>query len=438
MVLLLLVPGFDTPARAQGVPVLRLTLEEAVARSTAASHRLAEARARESAARAGVALRESADRPTASAAAGYTRTNHVLEFTVPGPTGVPRVLYPDVPNNYHSRLEIRWPIYTGGQADALERAARAEADAAAAEIRVAQADLRLEVARAYWAVVTARATVAVLERGVERAQAHVADTRERAEAGLAPPNELASATAQEQRARMLAIDARAQREVAEADLRRLVGVDPLQPIDLTTALEPASPAAPSADRVSDLVERAKASRDERQIFEHRISAADQHRLAAAAGRRPSIVLAGGVDAARPNPRIFPRADVWDDSWDAGVSVGWSLWDGGRVAASVAQAAALTEAARHRLAEFDSVLAVDVRQRTLEIESGHAAIAAATAAAQAATEARRVVQERYRAGVSAQIEVLDAEYALLQAELDRTRALAGVRLADARLARAMGR
>jgi hypothetical protein len=35
-------------------------------------------------------------------------------------------------------------------------------------------------------------------------------------------------------------------------------------------------------------------------------------------------------------------------------------------------------------------------------------------------------------------VLDAEYALLQTELDRTRALAGVRLSEARLARAIGR
>jgi outer membrane protein TolC len=49
-----------------------------------------------------------------------------------------------------------------------------------------------------------------------------------------------------------------------------------------------------------------------------------------------------------------------------------------------------------------------------------------------------VAERYRAGVITQTEVLDAEFALLQAELDRTRALAGVRLAEARLARAIGR
>jgi len=66
------------------------------------------------------------------------------------------------------------------------------------------------------------------------------------------------------------------------------------------------------------------------------------------------------------------------------------------------------------------------------------VTAADDAVRAATEARRVVGERYAAGVIAEIEVLDADFALLQAQLDRTRTLANVRLAEARLARAVGR
>ena len=50
----------------------------------------------------------------------------------------------------------------------------------------------------------------------------------------------------------------------------------------------------------------------------------------------------------------------------------------------------------------------------------------------------MVTERYGAGVIAQTEVFDADVALLEAELDRTRAIAGVRFAEARLARALGR
>ncbi|MGH9350229.1 MAG: TolC family protein, partial [Vicinamibacterales bacterium] len=156
------------------------------------------------------------------------------------------------------------------------------------------------------------------------------------------------------------------------------------------------------------------------------------------GALPTIAVGGGVDYARPNPRIFPRSDRWDDSWDASIGFSWSLWDGGRTKAEAAEAAASADAVRRRLAELDSVLALEIRQRLLEIESGRAAVAAAADAVRSAEEARRVVAERFAAGVVTHIEVLDAQVTLLQAELDRMRALAGVRLSEARLARAMGR
>jgi len=162
-------------------------------------------------------------------------------------------------------------------------------------------------------------------------------------------------------------------------------------------------------------------------------------VAAAEGaRRPSVAITGGFDYARPNPQIFPRADRWDDSWDAGVSATWALWDGGRARAEAAQARTVVDAARQRLAEFDSVGALEVRQRLRDIDSGRAALAAADEAVRAATEARRVVTERNRAGVAIQTEVLDADVVLLQAELDRTRAIASVRFAEALLARAIGK
>jgi outer membrane protein TolC len=49
-----------------------------------------------------------------------------------------------------------------------------------------------------------------------------------------------------------------------------------------------------------------------------------------------------------------------------------------------------------------------------------------------------VGERFAAGVATSTEVLDADTALLQAQLARTRAVADARLAAARLDRALGR
>ena len=81
----------------------------------------------------------------------------------------------------------------------------------------------------------------MLEQGVTRSQAHVADVRERFNAGLVPPNEIASAEAQESRSRMLLIQARMQRDVSGSELARLVGVPPEQRVEPTEELSAVPP-----------------------------------------------------------------------------------------------------------------------------------------------------------------------------------------------------
>jgi outer membrane protein TolC len=115
-----------------------------------------------------------------------------------------------------------------------------------------------------------------------------------------------------------------------------------------------------------------------------------------------------------------------------------LWDSGRRAAEVGEASASERALRARLDEFDSLIALEIRQRRLDVDAGVAAARAAAEGVRSAAEARRVVDERFAAGVATSTDMLDAQVALLQAELDRTRALASARIAEARLARALGR
>jgi outer membrane protein TolC len=414
------------PAAAQET----LTLDDAIARSLAYSARLAELDARQAGAEAVEAGRAAAKLPVVSAQAGYTRTNHVDEFLIAAPGQPPRVLYPDVPDNYRARIDLQWPIYTAGRADALERAARAEVDAVGAEREAARADLRFEVTRAFWALVTARETEQVLQRSLERFDLHVRDLQARLDQGFISPHELLSAQAHRSRQRLLAIEAGAQRRKAEADLRRLIG-GPEQPI---------VPAVPPAGSPIDMptLEGAPLVRPEREALAYRLEAAQDREAAAAAGGKPQLVVVSGYDFARPNPRIFPRVERWEPSWDASVNVSWTLWDGGRRSAERAEVAAASRAVEARLSEFDRQATFELQSRTLEAESARAGLDTSAEGLRAAQEARRVLDERYRAGVATSTEVVDAEIAVLQAELDRTRALAALRVAEAGLVRAAGK
>jgi len=120
-----------------------------------------------------------------------------------------------------------------------------------------------------------------------------------------------------------------------------------------------------------------------------------------------------------------------------VNVNWTLWNGGRTAAEVAEARGQAAAIRERLAEFDTQIALDIRERQLDLATALAQVTTAGEAVATAVEARRVVQERVTAGVATTTDLLDAQQDQLEAELQRTRALASVKLAEARLARALG-
>ena len=423
-------------AQASAQPAaLRVTLDEAVAKAVESSHRLAEARARQQAAEATIEVRRRSDDPTLTASAGYTRTNHIDEFGVPQPNGQLRVIYPDIPDNYRTRVELVWPVYNAGRTDALERAARAEATATGSDLAAARLDLRLEVSRAYWALVTARETVRVLEQALATADRSLADVRSRVDAGLLPPNDVSRSEAQRARSELLLVEARGRVEIVSIDLSRLMGlpapatIEPAEALDGSTAL--------SADAAA-LETEALASRPELAALKTRADGVNARLDAIASTRKPMVNFLSGYDVANPNPRIFPRQDKWQPSFDISFNVSWQFWDSGRAKADRAEALANQLVLQERQNEVTSQIQADVRRQLVELATSRAALAPARLALAAAQETRRVVNDRFEAGVATTLDVLDAQLAEMQADLDRARVLADVRLNEARLTRVVGR
>jgi outer membrane protein TolC len=415
-----------------------LTVGEAVRRGLEHAPRLAEARARARAAGSTAEARAALARPTVSVGGGILRTNHVDEFGILQPNGQFTVLFPDIPMNYRYRAEVGVPVYTGGRVGALVDAARADERATTAEGAVAAADVELDVIVSYWTLATGRERVRVLERAQARADAMVSDATARVDAGLLPPSDQLTAQAQRARQRIALIHARNDSAVAEAQLARLTGLPPGVAIDLATPGESASPSVVvPGTSVEALVARATAGRAERLALRERQAAAQAAGEAAVAARRPHVAALAAVEPSRPNARWVPRADRWRTSWDLGVNVTWSFWDGGRAYAERAAAVAQAEAIEARIADFDAAVGVEVRQRRLDVEAARVAIEAADEAVAAAAEARRVVGERFAVGVETSTQVLDSDLMLLEAEVERARLVGALRISEARLVRALG-
>lgn len=429
--------GFGREAHAQAP--LTLTIDDAVRRGVEHSPKLAEARERQHAAETNITALRALAYPAATASMQYLRMNHTDEFRIPDGTGGTRVFYPDIPNAYKAHVEFTVPVYSFGRVSTNLAAAGSEVDATRAEGRAAESDVRLDVMRAYWNLATARETVRVLERSLERTDAAVSDVKAKFDAGFLAPNDVLSAQAQRARQQVRLLQARNDASLAELDLGRLIGVPPGTPIQTTSAVDQPLSQVSVLSRLSasELVERAAGQRAERAGLTARSDGLRHAAEAALANLKPYAIAGAAVDPQRPNSRFIPPADTWRTSWTLDVKFVWPFFDGGRSKAQAAGLTAQANAVQARRDDFDGLVALEIRQRLLDLQFGAAAIAATDEAIAAATEARRVVDERFRAGVATSTEVLDAQIALLEAELDKARLQAGLRLSEARLLRAVG-
>ncbi|HSB60684.1 MAG TPA: TolC family protein [Vicinamibacteria bacterium] len=457
---------------------IRLTLAETIDRARVSSPSLARLAALQTAAEAGLRGARASRLPALDLGASYTRNSDVPELTIAVPGMEPRTIFPNIPDNYRTRAALSLPLYTGGRLEAGVRAAGHDREAAVHDLEGGANDLVLEATTAYWRLVTALETARVLAEAVAAFEAHLKETRDRQQFGMAARNEALAVQVERDRAelqRLLAVNAA---QIANADLVRLTGlpaatrVEPIEPLadpgapvsgggspgpagGDAPACSPARQAGARSDafrriggwgadeqheqrRLDGLVAEALVARPEAAALRSRLAATEASVRVARSSSLPAAGLSAGYDYARPNTRILPPVEEWRGTWTVGVSVSITAFDGGRTAAAVARASALADAVRHQLEDLERSIRLEVTSRVLDLGAGHATLEVARRNLEAAREGVRVSGDRYREGLIPSSELLDAETALLRAGLEETEALAQLRLAQARLTRAVGR
>ena len=422
------------PAEA-GAETVRLSLAETVERARASSPRLAQLAALQTAADAGLLGARAGRLPVLDLAASYTRNSNVPELTIALPSTEPRTIFPNIPDNYRTRAGLTLPVYTGGRVQGEIRAADHNRDAAGRDLEAGVKDLVLEASSAYWQLVTARESARVLAEAVAAFEAHLKQTKDRQQLGMAARNEVLLVQVERDRAELSRLAADGAAQVANANLVRLADLPPDSQVE---PIEPlAAPAEPRPD-LEALVKEALDGRPEAAALRSRAAAAQATVKVARSATLPQASLSAGYDYARPNGRILPPAEEWKGSWSVGVSLSITAFDGGRTSAAAAQARAQAAAVRHQLEDLERRIRLEVTSRVLDLGTSRATVEVAERNLEAAGESLRVSRDRYHEGLIASFELLDAETALLRAGLDRTTAATQLRLSQASLERAVGR
>ena len=127
----------------------------------------------------------------------------------------------------------------------------------------------------------------------------------------------------------------------------------------------------------------------------------------------------------------------DGTWNVGLSLNWTLFDGYLSRYEKQSAAAAARQTAERFEQQRLNIYSEVMSKAVTMRQAAAAVSAARAGLEKAKESYRLASARYQVGVGQSIEVSDAEVALEQAQMSYVTAASTYRQSKAELLRAVG-
>ena len=406
------------------------TLQEAWQMALSHDQTLAAANADVAAAEANERAAHGARWPSVDANAGYTRLNAspTLDVATPAGTLQSGPIFKD--NQFVSgAVQMRLPLYSGGQISAGIAAARDAANGASEMERATTSTLKLDVAEAYVAVLRARRTLQTAASSVDSLNAHVSDVQHMVESESVPMSDLLAARVALANAQQAQLRSANAVEVAEAAYNRHLG----QPLERSPELDEHLPgeAALAGEPIEALVARALESRSELKGLVAQADALAAQSRAEIAKARPQLALTGGYT--HFDNQILDRQDVSS----VGIGFTWNLFDGGQARNRADALKIASRAQRSRLEDWRSQVALQVRADWLGVQEAQARLKASREAVAQAQENLRMSRELYGVGLATNTQVLEAVALQVSAVNNHDNAVLDESLSRVRLARAVG-
>lgn len=330
---------------------------------------------------------------------------------------------------FNNSLEARMPIYDGGTLKEGRISARYGLNAADLNLENTLQTVRYQTTSYYYRILQAADQVAVSEEQVKTLQEHLRIVNAQFRAGTVAKADVLSTEVRLANAQQSLVNYRNDYDIAMATLCNYL----LLPVD-TVIRPPEQLTYNKYDlNLTNCTAYALTNRPDAAAADYSVKQAESSQRAAKAGLRPQVnaVATGGRNGDKP------FSDNRSDSWTAGISASWNIFDGGLTEAQVNEADATVIKAQEQAAATRESIQLDVRSSYLSLLAAEKNIATTKLAITSAEEDYRIAQVRYQAGVGTNLDVMDASDKLTQAKMNYYAALYEYNIAKASLDKSMG-
>lgn len=311
-------------------------------------------------------------------------------------------------------IQVNQSIWSGWKNQANFSAARLASDSAFYALRQTIDKVVADTKNIFFNVIFNRALIRVREESVAVLQTQLQDQQSRFEAGTVPRFNVLQAEVALANAIPPVIQARNALRISQFALVKQLGLnypsDPSSvPVDVTGQLD----YDPIKINLADAVFSALARNPSLKIQRQNILIGAENLKAAMAGFQPTLNATAGWQTF--NIPLSSQLDDTVNGWFLGLTGSWNLFDGLATIGATKSARAALEQSKINYDNAARGVELDVQRAVSNLIEAQEVIDSQRANVVQATEALRLSRERLDAGAGTQLDVLNAQVSLLQAQ-----------------------
>lgn len=310
------------------------------------------------------------------------------------------------------------------------RAARVNAEAQEASVRVTEMQVDYNVRVAFFTARAAKDMVAVAKATLANQEKHLAQIAGFVQLGSRPEIDVSQARADRATARVSLINAENSYDTTRAQLNLAMGVE--RSVDYELSDDGLTGVEGEDTDPASLVDEAVKARPEMANLTLLITGRELSLKSARDGHYPQL----GFNTSLTDNGNSVDQLVWN--WSGALTLSVPIYLGGSINANVRQAEAQLIGVRAQLEGQRQQVRLDIEQARLNIRAAKALIEAADDAVANTRDRLRLAEGRYQAGVGSIIELGDAQIAETSAEVQRVQGEYQLYTARAQLLKALGR
>jgi len=364
--------------------------------------------------------------PQVGASAGYSASLRGNTSPPPRVDGGPHF-----DHGLDAGVSARQLVYDFGRIDGRVAVQEAQVEVLERDWEVSVRQRRLAIEGAYWQALATRALIEVAEQSVENRERHLRRIEALVSLDARPPIDLVQAQGELAGAQSSLAQAKATHGLAKLRLTQAMGVAWGGDFALADAEDRAVPGEDAT--VEELWALALEARPELAAQAARRVQQERAVELARLGNKPSISASASL---RDSLALFDFA-AHSLSLSAGISIDWTLYDGGATRAAVGEAEVALWELETRLELLALSLQQEVASARLEVASAKALLVSTAAEVASAAQRLELAEGRYEHNVGTLLELSDATLSLANAQAQHVRGAFSLALARAQLRAAIG-